>query len=94
MITGDYIGTHTGEGDEHGHSGRIQYNALPTCLAVRQKQETALGGAFIEPLATISATWADINGFSLSGNKVSLTILTSRGASACASAPPPCCGRG
>ena len=29
------------------------------------------GGAFIEPLATISATWADINGFSLGGNKVS-----------------------
>jgi autotransporter family porin len=29
------------------------------------------GGAFIEPLATISATWADINGFSLGGNTVS-----------------------
>ena len=29
------------------------------------------GGAFIEPLATISATWADIDGFTLGGNKVS-----------------------
>jgi outer membrane autotransporter protein len=29
------------------------------------------GGAFIEPLATISVNWADINGFSLGGNKVS-----------------------
>ena len=29
------------------------------------------GGAFIEPLATISVNWADINGFTLGGNKVS-----------------------
>jgi outer membrane autotransporter protein len=29
------------------------------------------GGAFIEPLATISATWADIDGFTLGGNRVS-----------------------
>jgi len=29
------------------------------------------GGAFIEPLATISVDWADIDGFSLGGNKVS-----------------------
>ena len=29
------------------------------------------GGAFIEPLATISLTWADINGFTQGGNKVS-----------------------
>ena len=28
-------------------------------------------GAFIEPLATISINWADIDGFSLGGNKVS-----------------------
>ncbi len=28
-------------------------------------------GAFIEPLATISINWADINGFNLGGNKVS-----------------------
>jgi autotransporter family porin len=27
-------------------------------------------GAFIEPLATISINWADIDGFSLGGNKV------------------------
>ena len=29
------------------------------------------GGAFIELLATISVNWADINGFSLGGNRVS-----------------------
>ena len=29
------------------------------------------GGAFLEPLATIEATWADIDGFSLGGNRVS-----------------------
>jgi autotransporter-like protein/autochaperone domain-containing protein len=29
------------------------------------------GGAFIEPLATIAVDWADIDGFSLGGNKVS-----------------------
>jgi outer membrane autotransporter protein len=29
------------------------------------------GGAFIEPLATIAVTWADIDGFSLGGNTVS-----------------------
>jgi outer membrane autotransporter protein len=29
------------------------------------------GGAFIEPLATISVDWADIDGFSQGGNKVS-----------------------
>ncbi|MGV1013438.1 MAG: autotransporter domain-containing protein [Methyloceanibacter sp.] len=29
------------------------------------------GGAFIEPLATLSVTWADIDGFSLGGNRVS-----------------------
>jgi outer membrane autotransporter protein len=29
------------------------------------------GGAFIEPLATLSVTWADIDGFSLGGNTVS-----------------------
>ena len=29
------------------------------------------GGVFIEPLATLSATWADIDGFSLGGNRVS-----------------------
>ena len=29
------------------------------------------GGMFIEPLATIEVTWADIDGFSLSGNTVS-----------------------
>jgi autotransporter family porin len=29
------------------------------------------GGAFIEPLATISVNWADIDGFNLGGNKVS-----------------------
>ena len=29
------------------------------------------GGAFIEPLATISVNWAEINGFSLGGNRVS-----------------------
>jgi len=29
------------------------------------------GGAFIEPLATLSVDWADIDGFSLGGNKVS-----------------------
>ena len=29
------------------------------------------GGAFIEPLATISVTWADIDGFTHGGNKVS-----------------------
>ena len=41
------------------------------------------GGAFIEPLATISATWANINGFSLGGNKVSFNDdPMSRGASA------------
>jgi outer membrane autotransporter protein len=28
-------------------------------------------GAFIEPLATISVNWADIDGFNLGGNKVS-----------------------
>ena len=28
-------------------------------------------GAFIEPLATISINWVDINGFSRGGNKVS-----------------------
>jgi autotransporter family porin len=29
------------------------------------------GGAFIEPLATLEVTWADIDGFSLGGNTVS-----------------------
>ena len=29
------------------------------------------GGAFLEPLATIEVTWADIDGFSLGGNRVS-----------------------
>ena len=29
------------------------------------------GGAFIEPLATLAVTWADIDGFSLGGNAVS-----------------------
>ena len=29
------------------------------------------GGAFIEPLATISVNWAEIDGFTLGGNKVS-----------------------
>jgi autotransporter family porin len=29
------------------------------------------GGAFIEPLATISLNWAEIDGFTLGGNKVS-----------------------
>jgi autotransporter family porin len=29
------------------------------------------GGAFLEPLATLSVNWADIDGFSLGGNKVS-----------------------
>jgi outer membrane autotransporter protein len=29
------------------------------------------GGAFIEPLATLSINWADIDGFSVGGNKVS-----------------------
>jgi hypothetical protein len=29
------------------------------------------GGAFLEPLATISVGWADIDGFSQGGNKVS-----------------------
>jgi autotransporter-like protein len=29
------------------------------------------GGAFLEPLATISVDWADIDGFSQGGNKVS-----------------------
>jgi hypothetical protein len=29
------------------------------------------GGAFIEPLAIIAINWADIDGFSLGGNKVS-----------------------
>ena len=29
------------------------------------------GGAFIEPLATLEVTWADIDGFNLGGNKVS-----------------------
>jgi len=29
------------------------------------------GGAFLEPLATLSVNWADIDGFALGGNKVS-----------------------
>lgn len=29
------------------------------------------GGAFLEPLATLEVTWADIDGFNLGGNKVS-----------------------
>ncbi|ODS00271.1 hypothetical protein AUC68_01085 [Methyloceanibacter methanicus] len=31
------------------------------------------GGTFFEPLATIEVTWADIDGFNFSGNRVRLS---------------------
>ena len=46
-------------------------------------------GAFIEPLATISINGAEIDGFSLGGNRVSFEMIrTSGGVWACASGPP------
>ncbi len=46
-----------------------------TTVGVRTNSGYRLGsfghGAFIEPLATISVNWADIDGFSVGGNRVS-----------------------
>jgi autotransporter family porin len=62
------------------HGARDPHLGLPSFLdattaGVRTDTGYRFGsfhrGAFIEPLATISVTWADINGFSLGGNKAS-----------------------